>query len=87
MLKLRLLKRLQIEPELMVSLGLFACQVILLTVPDLVQFLNITNKFITTLTRKIPTSSTLIMKETVHQRVNTLNIQFLISMKTNENIN
>ena len=87
MLRLRLLKKPQIEPELMVSLGLLVCQVTLLTVPDLVQFLNITNRFITTSTKKIPTSSMLIMKETVHQRGHTLNIQLHISMKTNENFN
>ena len=87
MLRLRLLKRLLIEPELMVRVGLLPCQVTSLTVPDLVQFLNITIKFITTSTRRIPTSSMLIMKETVLQRVHTLNILFPISMKMNENFN
>ena len=85
--RLKLLKRPQIEPELMVSLGLLPCQVILLTVLDLVHLLNIMNRFITTSTKKIPTSSTLIMKETVPQKVHTLNMQFLILMKTNENFN
>ena len=84
MLKLKLLKRLLIELELMVRLGLER-QVILLIVPDLVQFLNITNRFITTSIRKIPTSNTLIMMVTTLQPVHTLNMLFLNSQKTNEN--